>query len=67
MAAKTWKTWRMKMRVRVNDREDEFVMIEITATNSWDAEAEAVRRIKRDHPTAYAVYSVSKKRVQASS
>lgn len=60
---KTTKTYRMKIKVRVNGRDDIFVTEDVRATNAWDAEAAGVARVKRDHPDAFAIYAVSKRRV----
>jgi hypothetical protein len=59
------KVYRMKMRVRENDRPDAYEMVDVIASNAWDAEAYAEARVKRSYPNAYAIYAVSKRRVKA--
>lgn len=61
----TYKTYRMKMRIREDAKDDVYESVDVVASNAWDAEAAAVKRVKASHPDAYAIYAVSKRRVKA--
>ena len=67
MTAKTYKTWRMRMRVvrwgigTVEHPE----MVEATATNAWDAERIAVAKIRASYGDDFRdAYAVAKRRVK---
>lgn len=67
MTAKTYKTWRMRMRVvcwgvgTVEHPE----MVEATATNAWDAERIAVAKVRGSYGENFrSAYAVTKRRVK---
>jgi hypothetical protein len=62
------KTYRMRMRIVRGAPYYDTVdagMVDVDATNAWDAEKTAAARMMREHPVAKDAYAATRRRVRS--